>query len=72
MDGWTDGRTDGRTCGWVDGSMDGRMEGWLCFQVRLCEYIGSRAAILLRVLVTKARVWIGESVYRIFTSRNYN
>jgi hypothetical protein len=28
--------------------------------------------ILSRVSVTKARVWIGESVYWIFTSRNYN
>jgi hypothetical protein len=28
--------------------------------------------ILSRVWVTKTRVWIGESVYWIFTSRNYN
>jgi hypothetical protein len=28
--------------------------------------------ILSRVSVTKTRVWIGESVYWIFTSRNYN
>jgi hypothetical protein len=30
------------------------------------------AVILSRVSVTKKRVWISESVYCIFTSRNYN
>jgi hypothetical protein len=28
--------------------------------------------LLSRVTVTKARVWIGEPVYCIFTSRDYN
>jgi hypothetical protein len=32
----------------------------------------SATIILSRVSVTKTRVWIGESVYWIFTSRNYN
>jgi hypothetical protein len=28
--------------------------------------------LLSRVSVTKTRVWIGESVYSIFTTRNYD
>jgi hypothetical protein len=35
------------------------------------EVMSQYAFILSRVGVTKTRVWIGESVYWIFTSRNY-
>jgi hypothetical protein len=38
----------------------------VCARVYLCVYILSRA------IVTKTRVWFGESVYWTFTSRNYN
>jgi hypothetical protein len=42
----------------------------LGYETVMFNYIYS--FILSHILVTSRRVWIGESIYWIFTSRNYN